>query len=338
MDLVIPRLRSLAKRIAPMGVALIYHRVAEPGIDPQLLAVSPRNFAEHLEILRRVYLPVRLCELASSRTRIWFRRRRFIALTFDDGYADNLYQALPLLQAAAVPATVFVTAGQLGQQEEFWWDELEQILLETPVLPNRLDITIGSAPLSWHLPSAGCSLDQHWNLLSDQSCSPRQKAYRELCDLLRPLGAPARRSLLESLRTWAGTEGSGRPHNRTLTRDEVLELAKSGLVEIGSHTMTHPVLAAQPLLSQRQEIEASKRELEAMLASPVRSFSYPFGTRNTYTADTVRLVQEAGYTCACSNFPGTVGWGTDRYQIPRFIVRDWNGDEFARRLAALFDA
>ncbi|MEI7903059.1 MAG: polysaccharide deacetylase family protein [bacterium] len=325
---VIRPLKHLAKQIVPLplGVALLYHRVADLETDPQLLSVSPRNFAEHLEVLRRSYLPVRLGELC-HRSLNSPLRTRLIAFTFDDGYADNLHQALPLLQAAAIPATVFVTAGQVGQKEEFWWDELERILLGIPDLPEWLEVTIGSKSFCWHLPSAGDKLDRHWHVLSDQPCSPRQTAYRELCNLLRPLSTPTRKYVLDWLRTWAGVNGLSRPHNRVLTEDELVALVKDGLVEVGAHTMTHPVLAAQPVAVQRQEIETSKRKLEDLLTEPVRYFSYPFGGHHDYTADTVKLVQEAGYACACSNFPGTVHWGTHRYEIPRFIVRDWNGDE-----------
>jgi peptidoglycan/xylan/chitin deacetylase (PgdA/CDA1 family) len=97
--------------------------------------------------------------------------------------------------------------------------------------------------------------------------------------------------------------------------------------------VTHPVLSALSFDVQRTEVTRSKQHLEAILGRPVTSFSYPFGGRGDYSADTVKLVKEAGFECACSNFPGYVQWDTDPYQLPRFIVRDWDGDEFTQRLA-----
>jgi peptidoglycan/xylan/chitin deacetylase (PgdA/CDA1 family) len=330
-------LRRYVSGALQSGVVLLYHRVADLETDPQLLAVSPRNFADHLEVLRRSYLPVRLRELRHQASGL-LPRTHPVAVTFDDGYADNLDQALPLLRAAGIPATAFIVAGQIGKVEQFWWDEVERILLGTPDLPERLAVTIGSKLYSWHIPRAGGKPDRHWHVLSNQPCSPRQAAYQELCELLGPLSTPSRKHVLDRLRTWAMMDGLGSSHNRALTEEQVVALANDGLVEVGAHTVTHPVLSRQPVATQKQEIESGKRRLEDILDSPVQSFSYPFGGRKDYTSATVRLVKEAGYACACSNFPGRVYWVTSRYQMPRFIVRDWSGDEFARQLEAFFSA
>jgi len=126
--------------------------------------------------------------------------------------------------------------------------------------------------------------------------------------------------------------------HRTLTPQEVIGLADGGLVEIGSHTVTHPVLSALPLIAQRAEMDGSKACLEEILGRPVASFAYPFGGRSHYTEQTVAAVREAGFERACSNFAGTVRRGTDRWQLPRFLVRDWDGGEFARNLEDWTDA
>lgn len=118
--------RSLVRRIssAPGAapVILLYHRIAEPRSDPWGLCVSPERFRAQLAMLvaeRRV-LP--LDELV-SRLAAGDAPRFATAITFDDGYADNLEAAAPLLEEAGLPATLFVTSGAIGSGEPFMWDE-----------------------------------------------------------------------------------------------------------------------------------------------------------------------------------------------------------------------
>ncbi|HET8721101.1 MAG TPA: polysaccharide deacetylase family protein, partial [Nitrospira sp.] len=80
-------------------------------------------------------------------------------------------------------------------------------------------------------------------------------------------------------------------------------------------------------------ITASKDCLEALTGRPVTTFAYPYGTRADYTNDTARLVKEAGFALACSNYPEAVSGTSDVYQLPRFVVRDWSEERFASTLA-----
>ena len=110
MGMGIGRARVLFKRARnaffPGALILLYHRVGEPELDPQLLSVSRRNFEEHLQVLGKFHTASLNSLLSSART-----RRSWVAVTFDDGYADNLWNAKPLLEKYAVPATVFVSVG-----------------------------------------------------------------------------------------------------------------------------------------------------------------------------------------------------------------------------------
>jgi peptidoglycan/xylan/chitin deacetylase (PgdA/CDA1 family) len=106
-----------------------------------------------------------------------------------------------------------------------------------------------------------------------------------------------------------------------------VELARSPLIEVGAHSVTHPVLPNLPLPAQREEITRSKAELEAMTGEPVQGFAYPHGR---YTADAVGLVREAGFRYACAVRPQPDG--PDPFLLPRVPVGDWDGDTFDRML------
>jgi peptidoglycan/xylan/chitin deacetylase (PgdA/CDA1 family) len=339
------QIKRLVRSHLPPALILAYHRVAEIGSDPQLLCVTPSHFAEQLEVLCRRYHPLSLRGLrVRLPLNLW--RPRSVALTFDDGYADNLQFAKPLLKRFAVPATVFVTAGQLNRAQEFWWDEMDRVLLATPTLPAELELRIGQEKHFWRLlppselsPVSGKDVARAgsaWNVLVGSEPTPRQRAYRDLTRLIRGADEAVRAQVIAQLVTWAGLESGGRPEHQTLDPAGVRSLAADGLVEIGAHTMTHPVLAGLSQQLQAAEIADGKRLLEETLGRPVVSFAYPFGSRGDYTDETVSLVKTAGFRCACANFPGLIRRGTDPYQLPRFLVRNWDGDEFARRLAEWF--
>jgi peptidoglycan/xylan/chitin deacetylase (PgdA/CDA1 family) len=329
--------RWLKNRVSPGSLILLYHRVVELPSDPQLLCVTPKHFAEHLEILRKQCRPIRLQQLAEA-SRNGNLPHLTVAVTFDDGYADNLYNAKPTLERYDMPATVFVTTGKMGNEREFWWDELERLLLQPATLPETLRLSINGSTHQWDLGKVPYDCEEEyqsyrrWNVLKQDDPTPRQRLYRSLCQLLRPLLECERGKVLDELLAWTGAESVGRPTHRTLSYDEVTCLGKEGLIDIGSHTVTHPVLSALSTAAQRTEIQRSKARLEEILGRPLTSFAYPYGTQSDYTAETTFMVRDAGFTCACSNFPAIIVGGTDRFQLPRLIVRDWDGEAFAHRL------
>ncbi len=323
-------LRRKLRKQAPGGLILLYHRVTTLDSDPQFLSVTPGHFAEHLEVLHRQYRPTTLSEIATDKG----ASENAVAITFDDGYADNQQEALPVLTAAEWPATIFVQAGQIGQEREFWWDELERVFLRTAKLPGHLRLNVCGAERIWQMGDCNRPCDPDWNVLHGENMTDRQSVYVELAALLKIMEDAERERVLGELRVWAGLPSAGRPSHRSLDEKQLCALAASRNIEIGAHTMSHPSLASIPLTSQQTEIAKSKSTIETMIGKPVLSFSYPFGGRGDFCEDTMRLVSDAGFDLACANFPGVVGHPSDRYQLPRVLVRDWDGDVFARHLCA----
>jgi peptidoglycan/xylan/chitin deacetylase (PgdA/CDA1 family) len=314
----------------------MYHRVVDLDFDPQLLAVSPLHFAEQLEVLRTVFRPLSLSGLA---TRLGERRfpRRAVAVTIDDGYADSLERARPLLERFDVPATAFIATSSLDGDREFWWDELERLVFGPATMPETVQLSVDGERAIWALaaraddPAATDLGGRSWNVERADDPGPRHRLYRSLYERLHPLTTEAKWRLLGELRDIVGAEPLVRPTHRTLRPAELAQLADDGFIEVGAHSMTHPALGGLPSASQAAEITGSRAALEAILSRPVTSFAFPHGS---YTQATVAAVRAAGFARACTSDAELVSGTVDPFLLPRIVPRDWDGDQFARWLRA----
>jgi peptidoglycan/xylan/chitin deacetylase (PgdA/CDA1 family) len=333
-------LRQSRGRLDEKVLILMYHSIAEKTADPWSLCVTPQHFCEQLEVLRKQARPVGLQELVRVLSGSGLSRRS-VVVTFDDGYANNLYNAKPLLERYEIPATVFLATGCLGHRREFWWDELEKVLLQPGSLPEIFRLTLNGTTHQWHL-GERAQYDEEafqryrsWKAWEDPPTT-RHSLYISLWQLMNPLLEGQRQSVLSEIRDWARYIPEARASHRPLSVDEV-RLLEGNLIEAGSHTVTHSVLSSLPADWQRDEIYQSKKSLEGLVGHPVTSFAFPYGRQCDYTSETMALVRAAGFTCACVAFEGVVRGTTDRFQLPRFPVLDWDGEEFERRLTTWFE-
>ena len=289
------------------GLVLAYHRIAAPPWDPLRVCVDPVRFEQQLAALSRVADFVPLRELA-ARLHRGPRARPVVAITFDDGYADNLREALPLLEKYGAPATVFIATAWIGRAEPFWWDRLPAILQVVENLPSEVRLQMEGEEFIWQRKSdVGDPARDRKQLLvavrkrlmtaTDHEC-------RAALDQLERLANPACR-----------IETDGRP----MTQEELRRLASSPLIEIGAHTMTHCHLPDLPPNHQFEEIDGSRRQCSELVGEPPSSFAYPFGAFN---ASTPELVRSAGFERACSTENELFWAGSDMMLLPR--VFPWN--------------
>lgn len=292
-------------------IVLLYHRVANLQADPEGLAVSPQHFRQQLAYIRQHFRILRFDE-------DWRQLQEpAVALTFDDGYADNLLEALPLLEKFDIPATFFINTEQLFSGQLFWWHRLEALLLGKGPYPARFNLEDSRYGRSW----------------DTSSPELRQGLYARLGMRLRRLEADRRDDWLKQFEAWAGpnTQPPDQQH-RALTPSEVTQLAASPQATIGAHTVTHTALSALSPDRQREEILSSKAALEELLGKRVTTFSYPYGRKCEFNRTSRALCREAGFLRAAANFPGQVHRWTDPMQIPRHLVRNWDEKTFAKEL------
>jgi peptidoglycan/xylan/chitin deacetylase (PgdA/CDA1 family)/SAM-dependent methyltransferase len=316
-----------------LPLVLMYHRVSTGHVDPFSLCVSPERFQEQLEVLTSEAHPMTLGELLAAAER-GDAPENALAVTFDDGYADNLQVAAPLLAAHSIPATFFVTGGPWAAERELWWDELEGLLLGAGELPSVITATIGARGHRWSLEDTGLDAEaraaalRSWRV-EDAPPGPREALFLELWRLLQPLPSARQEAVLDELRASLGRPAGVRATHRRLSPAEIGVLGAQPGLEIGAHTATHPVLPAHARADQLWELATNKRALESIVGGPVTRFAYPYGS---HSDETVALVREVGFESACSTEPRPVARGEDPLRIPRVAVLDWRGEDLARRL------
>jgi peptidoglycan/xylan/chitin deacetylase (PgdA/CDA1 family) len=233
---------------------LVYHRVAQGNVDPWALGVSPAHFAQQLQVLKTIADPISLESLVNAKSDRELPPRP-VCVTFDDGYADNLLAAKPALETYRVPGTVFVTPGYLGVPENLWWDELAKLILDPASRLDELRLSLNGFDHAWVFPQVeGQDPQCNWRAW-DPIPGPRQAAYLEIYEVLVKLSDAAREQAMEQLRR--GAIYPDRRQHRAMTEEEVRELAEGEFVQIGAHTLTHPILAH---LTPEQQQQGDRRQ------------------------------------------------------------------------------
>ncbi len=298
------------------GGILLYHRVATLDHDPWGLAVTEAHFGAHLELLRRRTSCLPLTDLLARRAAGTLPGNA-TAVTFDDGYADNLNAALPLLERHDIPATVFILSDFVGSDEETWWDRLEQAIFGAPKLPAEIELQAAGRLVSWRRPvGSPCE-------------TGRTQLHQQLYDCLAHADTSEREHAIESLWLQLDRRPVLRQSHRPLDATELQRLADHPLITIGAHTRTHPHLARISPERQQDELSGSKTDLEARLGQPVSIVAYPHGS---YNATTTTAARAAGFAFAFTTEPRVVPHKLDPLRIPRINVEDQDGDQFAAAL------
>lgn len=307
-------LRPWRRRSRAHALILLYHRVARARSDPWNLCVSPGNFCGQLEVLGRHCEIVPLLELPNRLAAGRPTGRTPVAITFDDGYVDNLRNALPALRAAGAPATVFLATDWIGRSDGFWWDRLAAAVLESPRLPAEIHLQIGNAAFDWHAVRLGGPARRQ-----------RVRLHRELWQFCQSLSGSGRDLALARLDEIFGVVSTGDPDARPMRPDEVRELHGSGLVSIGAHAQSHRPLPGLSESEQVAEICGSRDACRSLTGVAPECFAYPHGE---VAPGSPRLVERAGFALACSTAEDLAWPDRDLYQLPRVSVGDSDAGRF----------
>ncbi len=291
-------------------LTLLYHRINDLIYDKNLLAVTPDNFYKQMSYLKEKYRIVRFEEDWNNLD------ENAVCITFDDGYMDNFTNALPILSELQIPATIFISTGNINTNIEFWWDELERILLERGKKYND-SFVLQDEMFSCQWPT--------------ESLEERVELYDTLHWLMYDkISVEKRKNWIKQLQKWSNSGNEGRTKNQAIQMDKIdLE---SPLLTIGAHTVNHPSLKNLSEQEQYYEIYQSIRELQVLFKRDITVFSYPFGSKNDFDNITIDICKDVNIKKAAANYPGIWKQGCDEYQIPRNIVRNWSIDKYIQKI------
>ena len=278
------RLPGIAQRrwaSLPDGLYVFtFHRIgqaSDSAFDPNVFSCDARAFREHLMLLQErfeIIKPADLQQLVDGK-----KSGRYALLTFDDGYRDNFDTALPILEELGLEAIIFVATDMVGSDTLPWWDEAAFLLRHSSV--DHVDI--GGARIS-------LAERQH-----PQTVREALRAFKTGEGSIQEKLAQLRESLRPT---------TALPKTRLIMNWEEIREAQTRGITIGSHTLSHPILAQLDVSHQERELVESRRILEAQLQRSVDLFAYPVGSEATFSDDTARLVRQAGYKFAFSTTAG----------------------------------
>lgn len=304
--------RGLEKVKNNRVLTLYYHRVNISEIDYNLLCVSPIKFRQQMLYLKHNYQIVRFEDDWNTLD------SDAVAITFDDGYLDNLKYALPILEEVEVPATIFISTGTMNQTKELWWDELEQLLIIGDDFPPLFQLKDEEFQCQWNT----------------STYEYRKNCYLGIHYLMKNfISSDKREDWLMQLWKWRGLIRTVRESNLTVSVEDCRKLAKSKMISIGAHTISHSSLANLDRKNQEMEIKTSIDSLSQILKQKITLFSYPFGVPKVdFNEDTVEICCNNGIIKAASTENALWNSSVSPYYIPRKIVRDWNLGEFDRKI------
>lgn len=301
----------------------MYHRIVDNDVDPWDIVVSPENFDEQLKVLKD-YNVISLDEIDSVLDKNGSFPANTVAITFDDGYIDNYRIAKPILETHEKPATFFIAKDAIEKQQEYWWDTLEHICFRNGPLPEELVLDYSKA--YWQKTNG--------RQLAAIDTSNSLSLYKSLCDLTRRMPSDVQNLFIDDLKAWSSTPFEQRPEYLAMQKHELLDLISNPFFTIGGHSVTHPFLPNFSHEYQHREIMESVEFLEKLTRNKIKYFAYPHGGKN---ATTLEIMSKSNIKLGFTTHQDCFYKHTNRHELPRMHVKNWDGKTFASELKSYFN-
>ncbi|NOH02962.1 MAG: polysaccharide deacetylase family protein [Chloroflexi bacterium] len=300
---------------------LNYHRVDDPhvpGFDTLKVNVSatPSDFARQMDYVRKHYSAINCETLISFLKGEADLPPRAALITFDDGYYDNYSNAFPILAERNLPAVIFLATGFIDGSASFYWDYVSYCFYHTAKRKASLPL-LGEC--AWEDEPSRERLLLRWIEAVKRIPETQKNEYVSRIGAALEVDVPAQAF-----------------ENLHLNWDQVRAMSRSGLIEFGSHTVTHPILTRIPVEQAAYEILESRKRIEEETGRAVRALAYPNGGRADFSEPVMQAARDAGIEVAFSLLPGPTRYSTagkNALSIRRIFLAHY--DTFPRFLAKI---
>ncbi len=293
-------------------IILIYHRVLNSPDFMNPNHATSDSFEWQMKLLAN-YFNVLPLSVALDKLKAGSLPPCAVCITFDDGYADNYLNALPILKRYDLPATFFITSGVLNENR-MWNDDIVETVrhYEKPVLDlTALDLGVYDIDTPNKKSQIAKQIENHLKYLP---FAERAKKCKVIANLTPNL-----------------------PQNLMLTNEQLKNLSNELGMEIGGHSVNHPILANIEPINWQREIQDCKTQLENIIEKTVRYFAYPNGKFNMdFDQQHAIFVKKCGYEAAFSTNWCCVSQKSDLFSLPRFTPWDKTPMKFMLRMASMY--
>ncbi|MBL8089647.1 MAG: polysaccharide deacetylase family protein [Anaerolineales bacterium] len=297
----------LAQKFFPNSLTVLnYHRIDylennQDMFQPNISATPPM-FEWQMAFIKKWYRVISLQQLTDWLTNKAPMPPHAALITFDDGYADNYTNALPILKKYDLPAVIFLTTGYIASNRPFYWDLASYCFVHTQT--DRVQFPDGA--------------EKAW-----QSVEEKKATLKSWIEAMKKLSENEKQTWVSQLPEALGVSI---PHdffeNKMLTWEQIREMRNAN-IEFGAHTINHPILTRISLTQAREEIIGSKQKIEQELEEPVTSLAYPNGMQTDFNTDIAAIAKEVGLASAFTLLSGPTLNSTAKknpYTIRRIFI------------------
>ena len=293
-------------------LVLCYHKVCNVSNDWNNISIPIDSFYEQMKYIKNNFNVIELDKIKDN-----IDDENAICITFDDRYDDCYKNVLPIIDELNIPITIFISTKCIDTLNEDWCNEISYLILQ-----------------GFNYPFSFVYQDNDYNItFKTKTIEQRKSFHKQIEKIMMCCNQQTRTKLLNKIRKWSECCHDNKRNNfHMLNKKQIQILSKNKLVTIGAHTVNHPLLGSLSVDEQKKEINGSLMTLKNIIKQNVNAFAYPFGGRESYSLETIKILKKQGIDIAFTTTYKRKNKNFSLYEIPRVCINESNLNEFIEKI------